>query len=267
MSKLRLMSKPHRLPTWSVCSLLFIAQLCCCEMLGQIGANTTIYGTVIERDSGKDALVPGSDISFVRSGGASTTVRTDSNGKFRIILPSNYSYSVTVSRKGFCPTGRPPFEARAEKSVLFDFVLTANCPKDVVINSADGDTNSVEVAFCANAGVYYCDEQIALTTTKSTPVMVRFVSRTVQGHILTYGSESSHPSASARPTSLRKATVLVAFDTTTISADKAALDLDKGDIVARGHVSITHDNEQVSAGSECMRISISDAAQGIRTCN
>jgi hypothetical protein len=144
--------------------------------------------------------------------------------------------------------------------VLFNFVLTTNCPKDVLIVSRSGDTKSAEAEYCAHAGVYYCDEQIAASATKSLPVLVRFVSRKVEDRIVIYGSEPSHLSASARPTPLSNAIVIVAFDTTTIESDNATLDLEKGVVVARGHVSITHNNEQLSSWAECVTIAISDAA-------
>jgi hypothetical protein len=255
-----------RQTTWIVmCFLLVLAEFCSYKVYGQTPASTTtVYGTVTEHDSGQEVRVPETIISFMRSDGVPTTVRADTNGEFRVTLPSAYAYSVSVSRKGFCPAGRPPFEARSQ-NVLFNFILTTNCPKDVVVIPGKENAESAETVFCANASRYYCDEQIAVT--KSIPVMVRFVTREVQGHLITYGSHVA-PSVknSVRSAPLAGYSVIVAFDTTTISADNVTLDSERGSAVARGNVSITHDSEQLSAGSECMEVFISDVMRIAQPC-
>ena len=254
---------------WAVvCFLLVFVDVCSYKIYGQTPTSTTtVYGAVTEHDSGQEARVPETTISFIRSDSVPTTVRADTNGQFQITLPSGYAYSVRVLRKGFCPTGRPPFEARAHKNVLFNFLLTTNCPKDVVVNSGKENAQSVETAFCANARSYYCDEQIAVKTTKLIPVMVRSVTRESQGHLITYGSHlSPSVSNSVRSAPPQRALVLVAFDTTTISADNVTLDLERGSVVARGDVSIIHDSEQLSSESGCMTVSISGVMPTAQAC-
>jgi hypothetical protein len=50
--------------------------------------------------------------------------------------------------------------------------------------------------------------------------------------------------------------VSVAFDTTTVTAQSVILNAEKGTLQARGNPSVIHDNEQIPARSDCMKISI-----------
>jgi len=257
-----------RSSTWALACLFFLlVSTCICQLGGQTSTSTTtVYGTVTERDSGQEARVPETLVSFKSSDGVTTTVRADRNGQFRASLPSGFAYSVLVSREGFCLTSRPPFEARAKKDVLFNFILTTNCPKDLVVSHAE-NAESAEIAFCANARRYYCQEQIAVKATRMIPVIVRFVTREAHDHVIAYGSSLalsvSNPGPSA-PSG--KFSVIVEFDTDTISANTVTLNLEQGTVIAKGNPTIVHDSQRLQIHSDCVSISLSNLAPAVRPC-
>jgi hypothetical protein len=222
-----------------------------------------VYGTVTERDSGQEARVSEAVVSFIRSDGILTTVLADRTGEYRITIPSGYAYSVRVSRKGCCPAGRPLFEARSH-TVIFNFLLTTNCPRDLVVNPGRENTKSVETRFCASTGRYYCDEEIEVA---NIPAIVRFVRRKAHDHVVAYSSHFAHSTNdTARSAPTTGYSVILAFDTTTVTADTIMVDLKKAEAVARGNVSITHDSDEIAYRSGCMNVFITDVLPIARPC-
>ena len=252
------------------CSVGLLSSILSSEAHGQVLAGgTPIYGTVSERDSGRYVVVVHAILSFLGPNEVAYGVTTNENGEYSIKLPSGTKYSLTVTRQGFCPAHRPPFDAQAERKVRFDIVLTTTCPKDLVgVSRDESESSSLEIEFCAKAGIYYCEEQVTIDTRSPVTAVIGFVSRRVEDGRILYGSNSK------RSTALRQQanttgdySVLVAFDTYTIRATSVILDLQKKTLSARGNVSIIHNDEEISVGSPCMNVHFEDQGPAVRPCD
>jgi len=228
---------------------------------------TIVYGTVVEHESGTDARVPNTLLSFLGSNGTTTKVRADESGEYSIDLPSGESYSLTVTSRLFCPVHRPAFHARPGRKVRFDIVLVVDCPRDVFFTGPDGRDSDLE-EFCATAGTYYCEQHLTIEGKVSVTMVIGFASRTREGERVLYGSNlKSYAIAGQRANTPNHFSVSVAFGTYTIRAKSVTLNVHKKTLGARGNVSITHDDQEISVGSPCMNIRFGNKEPAVRSCD
>lgn len=239
-----------------------------------LSGRTIVYGTVVDRESGQDARVPSAVLSFRASNGATTSTRTDKYGDYSVDLPSGERYSLTVTKTLFCPARRPPFDAQSERRVNFDIVLTTACPRDVFVSNSDGSSpSSAEITssvteFCANAGVYYCEQEVKIDGRGPVAILIGFVSRRIEDGRTLYGSSLRESAVGERRTKpLENFSVFVAFGTYTIHAKNVILDLPMKTLNLRGNVSITHDDQQISVGSPCLNIRFGDQEPAVESCD
>jgi len=247
-----------------------------CVLILSLGAygqdssgGATVYGKIVQRYTGGDARIPFAVVSFFQSNGAETAVRADGRGEYSIILTLGERYSLNVKAKGFCPSHRPPFVLRPGQKVKFDLLLMAACPRELVTvfpagsNPSESDYAEAALDFCAKAGVYYCEQQL---TMGATTILIGFTFRTFEdGHFL-YSFDMRN-SSFAQERTANPSTVLVDFDTYTIRAKTVTLDLQKKTLIASGDLSVTHDDQDVSGGSQCMSIRFADKEPMVGSCD
>jgi Carboxypeptidase regulatory-like domain len=254
----------------SVCSIVLVTPILNSDAHAQpLSGGTTVYGAIVERDSGRDAKLPNAVVSFLSSTGATTKVRVDENGEYSVDLPSGKGYSLTVTSRGFCPVHRPPFEAQSDRKAKFDIVLTTACPKDLVeVSGEDGSPSSIETEFCARAGIYYCEQQVTIDARSPVPIIIAFTSRSIDDGRISYDSSRAISTiAQQRSETSNHFPVLAAFGTYTVRAERVTLDFKKRTLSAQGKVSITHDDQEISVGSPCMNIRFEDQEPAAQSCD
>jgi hypothetical protein len=228
---------------------------------------TIVSGKVVEHESGVDARVPNVVLSFLGSNGATTRVESNGDGEYSAKLSSGQSYSLTVTSRTLCPVHRPPFDARPGRKVKLDIVLVVDCPRDVVLTGPDVSDSDLE-EFCAKAGTYYCEQHLTIEGKVPVTMVIGFASRTLEGERILYGSSlKSYAIAGRRAETPDHFSVSVAFGTYTIRAKSVTVDSQKKTLSARGNLSITHDDLEISVGSPCMNIRFDDQEPAVQSCD
>lgn len=232
------------------------------DVRGQfLSDRTTVHGTVVERDSGRDARVPKAVLSFLGSNATPSEVSTDENGEYSIDLPSGERYSLTVTGRGFCRAHRPPFEAQSGRKLKFDIILTTACPKDLVGASGEDNTRaSIETEFCARAGMYYCEESVPLSVNGTENLIIGFGKRKKTGHFLEYG-----------PTPIRghagvEIPVSISFGTYTLQAHLALVDEKLQKLRVEGNVSIADGSSSSPRIVSCAMVQLDDPEPQVLPC-
>jgi hypothetical protein len=255
------MSVVRRMLLTSFCLVVLLTPILSSGAHGQPSRGTIVYGTVVERDSGRDARVQNAVLSFLGSNGVTTEVRADQNGEYSIDLPSGERYSLTVTSRGFCSAHRPPFDAQSERQLKFDVILTTACPKDVVeVSGEDGSPSSVETEFCARAGIYYCEGNIPLSVKGTEDLIIGFGKREKTGHFLKYN-----------PTPIRghagvEIPVTISFGTYTLQAHQASVDEKLKMLRAEGNVSIADGSSSPPRRVPCAIIRLDDPEPQVGPC-
>lgn len=235
------------------------------EAHGQsIQDETIVYGTIVEHEPGLDARVPNTLLSFLGSNGATTAIDADRKGEYSVKLSSGQSYSLTVKSRLFCPVHRPPFDARPGRRVKFDIVLVLPCPTEIFFSGPDEE--AAETDFCATAGSYYCEQRLTIEGKVPVRMVIRFCSRQTEDGNLFFSSDRK-ASPGEKSGNLDRSPLIVAFDTYTVLAKNVMVDQQKKILIARGNVSITHDDGEVSAGAPCMSIHFGNQEPAIQSCD
>ncbi|MGB8987489.1 MAG: carboxypeptidase-like regulatory domain-containing protein [Candidatus Sulfotelmatobacter sp.] len=252
----------RHMPLTGFCLVALLTPILNSDAQGQpLSRGTIVYGAVVERESGRDARVPNAVLSFLGSNGVATEVRADQNGEYSTDLPSGERYFLTVTRRGFCPAHRPSFDARSNRKVKLDVMLTTACPKDLVeVSSEDNAPSSVETEFCARAGIYYCEENIPLSVNGTENLIIGFGKREKTGHLLKYDPTPIRGHAGA------EIPVTISFGTYTLQAHQASVDEKLKMLRAEGNVSIADGSSSPPRLVPCAIIQLNDPEPQVRPC-
>jgi hypothetical protein len=213
---------------------------------------TKVSGQVNSFDFGGAVRVKDANIVFERPNGINVTATTSDVGEYATTLPSEYSYTVTVTAKGFCPVHRPAFVSSSYSSLKFDFTLTAKCPGDRIV------VGKPELYFETPIPAYF-EEGIALGKHGKSQLIISFGMRTKSDHGIQYVSLHVTDKGAVLP-------VTLSFGTYTIRADHAVFDRDTGVVLAEGNVSIADGTDRAPQRRVCTALKLHESNPKPKDC-
>lgn len=203
-----------------------------------------LSGTVVDMN---ESRVSGATVT-VEGEGLTRGVATSEDGTYKIELPVG-TYRIKVTRPGFCPARRAPFDALSSASIILNFTLIP-CPivNEITIKNDQyvGEKDRYKDPFK--------EEIFPLVHPTGTPLelLVRYGSREEDRNIVGYrGAVVAYEAQADTPTgSVRRGKYLgvtISYNLLTIRADEVRLDPTTFRLEAEGNV-VVEDGKRCDKG-------------------